>query len=392
MRTHRISRAGTSRPGRAGRPHTLSVLGVAAFVALTVSGCTGPQDPEPSAPVSVPSSPASEASELGAITLGEAREVATGLAAPWSIVFLGDAALVSERDTGRILELAADGSTRTVHTLADIVRPDSGGMGPEGGLLGLATGPDDRLYVYSTGADGNRIQRFDVTGEPGSFTLGPPETILTGPGAGMYHNGGRIAFGPDGMLYATVGETGQPQEAQDLESLNGKILRMTPDGDIPDDNPFPGSYVYSYGHRNPQGIAWSADGTMFATEFGANSFDELNIIVPGGNYGWPDAEGITGDPAYQDPVQQWEPAQASPSGMTIVGDTIIIANLRGEVLRTVPVATPGEHTDYFAAAYGRIRDVVPTPTGNLWLLTNNTDGRGNPTDGDDRVIEIHVVR
>lgn len=206
----------------------------------------------------------------------------------------------------------------------------------------------------------------------------------------MYHDGGRIAFGPDGMLYATVGETGQAEDAQDLDSLNGKILRMTPDGDVPEDNSFEDSYVYSYGHRNPQGIAWAEDGTMFSTEFGANSSDELNVIVPGGNYGWPEAEGAAGDPDYRDPARQWEPAEASPSGMAIVEGTIVIANLRGELLRTVPVADPSGSAEHFAGEYGRIRDVVVTPDGDLWLLTNNTDGRGDPSEGDDRVIEVEI--
>ncbi|WP_434116907.1 PQQ-dependent sugar dehydrogenase [Corynebacterium glyciniphilum] len=356
---------------------------------LTLVGCTSEQD-EPDSPTAAPQE--SGPAERGSVELGETRDVATGINAPWSIVFIGDTALISERDSGRILEMTPDGSTRTVDTIDDVVRPESGGgMGPEGGLLGLAVGDDDRLYVYSTGEEGNRIQRFDVTGAPGDLSLGEPDTILTGPGSGVYHNGGRIAFGPDGMLYVTVGETGRPEEAQDLDSLNGKILRMTPDGDVPEDNPFDDSYVYSYGHRNPQGLGWTEDGTMFSTEFGANSFDELNIIVAGGNYGWPEAEGTSDNEDYEDPVQQWEPADASPSGMTVIGDTIVIANLRGEVLRTVPVADPSASTEYFNAEFGRIRDVVPTPDGNLWFLTNNTDGRGEAGDGDDRVVSVEVA-
>ena len=154
------------------------------------------------------------------------------------------------------------------------------------------------------------------------------------------HNGGRIAFGPDGMLYAGVGDATQRDRAQDLDDLGGKILRLTPEGGIPDDNPFPDSPVWSYGHRNVQGLAWAADGTMFATEFGQNTWDELNIIEPGGDYGWPIVEGQGGGADFIDPVQQWTPDAASPSGMAIIGDTIFIANLRGEVLRAVPTADP----------------------------------------------------
>lgn len=384
------------------RDRVLTVLSAATVIALAITGCTSTDD-EPPAPEETASATPDggetaqtpeipENGDTGEVSLGETTEVASGFEAPWSIAFVGDTALISERDSGRILELTPDGSMRTVHTLEDIVQPDSGGgMGPEGGLLGLAVDQDEQLYVYSTGAEGNRIQRFGIDGEPGALELGEPETILTGLGSGMYHNGGRIAFGPDGMLYVTVGDAGQPEESQDLDSLNGKILRVSPDGDVPEDNPFEDSYVYSYGHRNPQGIAWAEDGTMFSTEFGASTFDELNIITPGGNYGWPEAEGVADDPDYEDPVQQWEPAEASPSGMTIIGGTIVIANLRGEVLRTVPVADPGESNDYFDGDYGRIRDVVPTPDGDLWLLTNNTDGRGDPSDGDDQIIEVEVT-
>jgi glucose/arabinose dehydrogenase len=257
----------------------------------------------------------------------------------------------------------------------------------EGGLLGLAV-KDDRLYVYSTEADGNRIQRFDLTGAPGSFALGEGEDLLTGiPSAGN-HNGGRIAFGPDGKLYATTGDAGQPDRAQDLESLGGKILRMEPDGGIPEDNPFPESLVYSHGHRNPQGLTWTEDGTMFATEFGQNTWDELNIITPGTNYGWPVVEGIADTEAFTDPVQQWEPRAASPSGMTFLDGTLYIANLRGEVLRAVPAAEPTSSTDYYPGEYGRIRDIVAGPDGNLWMLTSNTDGRGDPSEKDDRLLRL----
>jgi glucose/arabinose dehydrogenase len=167
------------------------------------------------------------------------------------MVFTGDTALISERDSGNILELTGD-TTRLVGTVQDVRHVG------ESGLLGLAVDEQQRLYAYSTGPDGNRIQRFAVSGSPGSLRLGAPETILAGLPAASCHDGDRLAFGPDGMLYATVGDAGQRNNAQDLASLGGKILRMTSDGGIPADNPFPGSLVYSYGHRNPQGIAWDS--------------------------------------------------------------------------------------------------------------------------------------
>lgn len=191
-------------------------------------------------------------------------------------------------------------------------------------------------------------------------------------------------------VYVTTGDAGGRDNSQDLDSLAGKILRLTPDGDVPEDNPFSSSTAYSYGHRNPQGIAWAEDGTMFATEFGQNTWDELNIITPGANYGWPEVEGVAENDDYTDPVQQWAPSDASPSGMAQVGDTLYLANLRGEILRTVPVSDPSTSAELFAGEYGRLRDAVAAPDGAVWILTNNTDGRGSPRDGDDRVIRVPV--
>ena len=194
------------------------------------------------------------------------------------------------------------------------------------------------------------------------------------------------------MLYATVGDAGRGSPAQDLKSLSGKILRMTGDGDVPADNPFPGSLVYSYGHRNPQGLSWTEDGTMFATEFGQDTWDELNVITAGRNYGWPTVEGIAHTDGFTDPVQQWTPDAASPSGMTYLDGTLYIANLRGEVLRAVPVADPAAFKDHYSDRYGRIRDVTIAPNGDLWFVTSNTDGRGDPSPDDDQILSIEPAR
>lgn len=339
-------------------------------------------------PTTTASGPADEPASSGEAVAptGEPIEVAAGLVTPWSVVFVGGAPVVSERDTGRLLEILADGTVREMGVVEDL-RPDTA----EGGLLGLAVDPDNRLYAYSNGTDGGRIQRFDVTGPPGALELGPPDTIVGGLPSGTFHNGGRIAFGPDGMLYLGVGDTGQRQQAQNLESLAGKILRLTRDGEVPADNPFPGSYVYSYGHRNVQGLAWAADGTMFASEFGQDTWDELNVIVAGGNYGWPIAEGGADSDEFVDPVQQWTPAEASPSGIAIVDGTIFVANLRGEVLRAVPVADPAQRADYYQSEFGRIRAVAQGPDGRLWFVTGNTGSRmGDPRAGDDRVLSVEL--
>ncbi|WP_129787637.1 PQQ-dependent sugar dehydrogenase [Promicromonospora panici] len=368
--------------------HIQSLIAIAAVSCFALAACTAAQTQSvspsasasaPAAPSTTPPAPSGESG--GVVPSGEPVDVVTGLVAPWSVAFLGDTPLISQRDDGTILEVTGD-RTRAIGTVAGVEHVG------ESGLLGLAVDDQDRLYAYSTGPDGNRIQRYTVTGEPGSLALGEPESIIDGLPSASYHDGGRIAFGPDGLLYATVGDAGQGDTAQDVDSLGGKILRMTPDGDVPDDNPFPGSLVYSYGHRNPQGLAWADDGTLFAAEFGQDTWDELNIITPGGNYGWPEVEGIAGREDYIDPVQQWSPEQASPSGITIAGGTIFLANLRGQVLRAVPVADPTTSTDFYAGEYGRIRAVIPAPDGDLWFLTNNTDGRGTPTAGDDRLLSV----
>lgn len=189
------------------------------------------------------------------------------------------------------------------------------------------------------------------------------------------------------MLYATTGDAGSSQHAQDLDSLAGKILRIKPTGEVPPDNPFDDSVVYSYGHRNVQGIAWGPDGTMYASEFGQSTWDELNVIRPGGNYGWPVVEGVSDDD-FIDPVQQWRPGEASPSGIEVTAGAIYIANLRGERLRVVPLTDLSSSTTRYVGAFGRLRAVTETPEGDLWILTNNTDGRGDPGPHDDRIIRV----
>lgn len=343
-----------------------------------LSACTAePSRNDDSAPSREPS---------GSGTPSELQTVATGLDAPWSIAFHGDTPLVSERDSARVLELDDEGQARE---LAVIERVAPRG---EAGLLGIAV-HDGYSYAYFTAEDENRIERYALRGDRGALTLGAAETVIDGIPSASYHDGGRIDFGPDDMLYATAGDAGNTTNAQDPDSLAGKILRVTPDGEVPDDNPFPGSPVYSLGHRNPQGIAWSADGTMYASEFGQDTWDELNVIVAGGNYGWPDVEGIAGDEEFIDPVQQWDPADASPSGITIMdagnaGEMIYIANLRGQRLRAVPLDDLTQSTERFTDEQGRLRDIVAAPDGTLWILTNNTDGRGEPRPDDDRILSL----
>ena len=379
------------------RTHAAAVavaLGMTAVLLAGLSACSpggGPsRAPSPSpAASSAPPRPTGTSTPNPVLqpvqVSGDPVEIASGLDAPWSILRLaGGASLISERDTANVIELLGDGSTRVAGQVAEVA-PNG-----EGGLLGLAALEDAAsvwIYAYFTAADDNRIVRMPLSGVPGSLSLGAPEPVLGGIAKAGNHDGGRIAFGPDGMLYATVGDAGDSSRSQDPGSLNGKILRMTPSGGVPDGNPF-GTLVWSLGHRNPQGIAWDSRGRLWASEFGQNTWDELNIITPGSNYGWPIVEGAAGDPAFVDPVEQWATTDASPSGLAIVSDTLFLAALRGERLWTVWPDSAREPAAAFEGAYGRIRDVAPGPDGTLWFLTNNTDGRGEPRDGDDRLFQV----
>ena len=348
----------------------------ASLMVFGIAGCGGGSGGGGATPTLPPPTPTVPTTPTGGpVTL------ATDLRAPWSITFHGTTPLVSERGSARILAVGANGALTGIATIAGV-----NGTG-EGGLLGIAA-RDGYLYAYFTAGAENRIERYPLTGQGVNARLGAAQLLLGGIPSGSNHNGGRIAFGPDGMLYASTGDAGTSSRSQDPRSLSGKILRMTPDGRVPADNPFGGSYVYSYGHRNVQGLAWAGDGTMYASEFGQNTWDELNVIKAGGNYGWPVVEGKAGNAGYIDPVQQWPTADASPSGIAISGGNVYIANLRGERLRKVPLSANTTSTEFYVKQYGRLRDVAAAPDGRLYILTNNTDGRGTPQAGDDRLVSV----
>ena len=357
-------------------------VAAAALAVLLLAGCT---------PVSLPTlepSPTLGADGLlGPVQpVGTPVSIVSGLQAPWSIVRLDSGStLISERDRGVVVELTSDGELRDVAAIDGVVHEG------EGGLLGLAVLDNEWLYAYFTTASDNRIERFALEGEAGSYSLGAGEEVLTGLAKASNHNGGRIAFGPDGMLYATVGDAAEPDRAQDVTSLNGKILRMTPTGGVPDDNPFE-SLVYSMGHRNPQGLAWDDQGQLWAAEFGQDTWDEFNRIEAGGNYGWPVVEGRAENPDYIDPLVQWGTQDASPSGLAYARGTFFLASLRGETLWVLYPNGESRPSDvaYFEGEYGRIRDVTAGPDGTLWFITNNTDGRGTPGPGDDQLWQASL--
>ncbi|MFG2718185.1 PQQ-dependent sugar dehydrogenase [Streptomyces sp. NPDC048416] len=329
----------------------------------------------------------------GSVTV--VRTVTQDLKSPWGVVALPEGGLlVGSRDDGSVLRV--DTATGKKTAVGSVPGVDHQG---EGGLLGLALSPtygaDHLVYAYFTTESDNRIARMIYDPHrPAGEQLGAPDTILRGIPKGTIHNGGRIAFGPDRMLYAGTGETGDRGLAQDTKSLGGKILRMTPDGQPAYGNPDAESVVYSPGHRNVQGLTWDGQNRLWASEFGQDTWDELNVIEPGKNYGWPVVEGRGGKPGYVDPVAQWKTSDASPSGIAFAQGSVWLAALKGERLwrvpldGTKPLAAPEA---FLTGQYGRLRTVLAAGAGKLWVLTNNTDSRGTPKPGDDRILELDVT-
>ena len=331
------------------------------------------------------------------------EEVATNLAIPWSISFISpDEALLTERGgTVRLLDLSA-ASHRVIGKI------DVAHVG-EGGLLGIDTrGSGPTIYTYYTARrDGGLVNRVVLWD---GLELRDGQVLLDNIPASSIHNGGRIRLGPDGKLYITTGDAAAPENSQSLQSLAGKILRLNPDGSIPPDNPYTDSPIYSLGHRNPQGIDWHpVTLQLYSTEHGPSGemgltgHDEVNIILPGANYGWPRVIGAPSKPEFVDPIYHSGATTWAPSGCSFVrgapfedwANNLLFAALRGEHLHRVVLDTSGGKVvaseRLFQGVYGRLRDVVQGPDGYVYLLTSNRDGRGVPRQGDDKVLRLTPI-
>jgi glucose/arabinose dehydrogenase len=384
----------TPMPGhRVCRSHVMAACGAL----LLITGCssaanepnaetrTAGQTPASSAPAASPA-PSAETSSPTPSTVrsrGEprAREIVADLQAPWGLVTLKDGSfLLSERDTRKILRVAND-STSLIRTI------DEASPAGEGGLMGLAVTKDEKtVFAYYTAANDNRIVSMSWDGRD----LGAPKVILRGIPKAFIHNGGRIVIGPDDYLYVGTGESGNGSLSQDRDSLGGKILRLRVDGRPAPGNPFDNE-VFSYGHRNVQGLAFDADGRLWASEFGQQTWDELNLIKEGANYGWPEVEGSGKVRGMTNPKVVWRTRDASPSGLAYWQGGLWMAGLRGERLWEIPVdgTSTRDPIAHFRGDYGRLRTVVVAHDGNSLLLSNsNTDGRGDPSGDDDRLFRV----
>ena len=321
------------------------------------------------------------------------KVVTTGLNIPWEIVFIDNKTMLVTERSGRLLKISITGEKKTIQEVEGVVY-----IG-EGGLLGLALHPQFKnnrwIYLYITTRSGNdttnRVERFTFNDD----SLGDRKVIIQEIPGGSIHNGGRIGFGPDGYLYITTGDAGNEVRAQDRNLLNGKILRIADDGSIPGGNPFDNG-VYSYGHRNPQGLTWDNKGRLWSTEHGPSGintgFDELNLIGKGLNYGWPKIIGDKWEPDMEVPIIQSGSTETwAPAGAVYYGGSIFFTGLRGESLYEVNISDIKNPRikAHFREEFGRLRAITIGPDGFFYITTSNTDGRGKPQLDDDKIIRIN---
>lgn len=314
------------------------------------------------------------------------KTIATNLEAPWAINKLGDTFYITER-TGHIVKVEQGEMTRQAVKLEKTLSTAS-----EAGLLGFVLAPDfvqsNEAYAYYTYETASEQYNRIVVLQQENDSWREKRLLLDQIPSGKYHHGGRVKIGPDQKLYVTAGDASNPQTAQDLTTLSGKILRMNLDGSIPDDNPFPHLYVYSYGHRNPQGITWSADGTMYASEHGQSAHDEINKIEAGQNYGWPIIEGEEEQEGFISPLfTSGSESTWAPSGIAFYDNKLYVAALRGTALLEFELKS--KEVKEIVNNVGRIRDVW-IEENTLYWITNNTDGRGTPEEKDDQLYKLEL--
>lgn len=321
-------------------------------------------------------------------------QIAKGLDTPWEIAFLPEGGILATERSGILALIDEQGKQLTISGVRET---------GEGGLLGLALHPDFAnnhwLYIYLTSNDSgtltNRVERYTYNAD---HSVSDRVVILDSIRGSSNHDGGRIRFGPDGLLYITTGDAGNPQRAQDPQALEGKILRLTDEGKVPEGNPW-GNPVYSIGHRNPQGLAWDSQGRLWATEHGPSGGetgnDELNLIEAGKNYGWPVSRGMETRAGMETPkLESGRGNTWAPAGLEIVNDVAYFPGLRGSALYAVDLkdVRPENLRTYFKGEYGRLRVARLGPDGLLYLGTSNKDGRGSPKPDDDQLLKIDLTQ
>lgn len=320
-------------------------------------------------------------------TVSSPTIIATTLTIPWMITKTDGTFLIPER-VGKLSEIVKATGKVTPQQLKlqkEILHEG------EGGFLGFTLAPDfqtsNEAFMYHTYLEDGEIFNRVILVKRNDSTWEEKSVLLEGIPGGRIHNGGRVKIGPDLKLYVTAGDAGVPEQAQDLTSLSGKILRMNLDGSIPNDNPIPNSYVYSYGHRNPQGLAWDEKGTLYSAEHGQSAHDEINLIEPGNNYGWPIIEGNETKPDMVSPIYQTGEETWAPSGIDYANGKLYIATLRGSKVRSYEIETG--RIEVVLDINSRMRDVL-IEDDTLYTITNNKDGRGNPKEDDDKLLSISL--